>query len=411
MNQNKIEQKGEFDSSLAVTDSPVLKPDINQSWGTFLKKNLFGGWKNTLLTILTAIFLGYILYYVGAFVLTSDWDVVYNHIRLLMIGQFPIDEIWRLWVSLLYFSALVGLTWGIWKGPGKVVAFTFTALYAIFASFSAFQWVSVNSSILLAAAISLIFIGYFAGDKLKSLAVPTIVLWALFLPISFGLLQGFWGLFDPVRSQHWGGFLLTVILASFTIVGCFPIGILLALGRRSKLPVIKWFCITYIELIRGTPLIMVLFIGQIFIPLLLGGVNIENVIRAMWAYTFFSSAYLAENVRSGLQAIPNGQYEAAQALGLNKFKMMVLIILPQALKVAIPAMVGQFITVLKDTSLVAIIGLADFLGTARRISNNPDYLGRYLELYVFVAVFYFIFCSLMAYISRYLERSLSNGTN
>jgi general L-amino acid transport system permease protein len=243
------------------------------------------------------------------------------------------------------------------------------------------------------------------------LAIPTLIGWALYIPISLGLLQGFWGLFPAVRSNYWGGFLLTVILAMIAIVGCFPLGILLALGRRSKMPAIKYFCVFYIEIIRGMPLIMVLFIGRVFIPLFLGGVNIELVIRAMWAYTFFAAAYLAENVRGGLQSIPSGQYEAAHALGLNHLTTTALIILPQALKAVIPALVGQFITIFKDTSLVAIIGMADFLGSAQQIRANPNYLGRHMELYAFVAAFYFLFCYLMAYISRYMERSLSKSNH
>lgn len=409
MYNNNFQQEGEFNSQLEVTDSSHLKRDGNQSISELIRKNLFNGWKNTLLTIITALFSAIVLYQVSVFLLTNEWDVVYDNIRLLMIGRYPIEEVWRLWTSILYLSLLIGLTWGVWKSAGKAVAYTFASIYAVFALFALFNWVTINTALLLSGSIALIFVGYILGDKISSLRIFTLILWALYLPISFGLLQGFWGLFDPVRSNVWGGFLLTVILASFAIVGSFPLGILLALGRRSKMPAVKWFCIAYIELIRGMPLIMVLFIGQIFIPLFLGGIQIENVIRAMWAYTFFSAAYLAENVRGGLQSIPVGQYEAAQALGLNKVKMTVLIILPQALKAVIPAMVGQFITVFKDTSLVAIIGLADFLGSAQQIRSNPEYLGRNMELYIFIAAFYFIFCYLMAYVSRYMERTLSKG--
>ena len=406
---NNYQQEGEFNSQLEVTGKTKLKRDNDKTLGETLKKNLFDGWKNTLLTILTGIFSLIVLYQVAVFVTTNSWNVVYDNLKLLMIGQYPLEEVWRLWLSLGYVSLLIGLTWGLWKGAGKAVAFTFGGVYLAFA---VIPWTTLGTSLILTACIALIAAGYFAGDKLEKLKLPTLGLWALYIPLSLGLITGFGGLLDPVLSREWGGWLLTVIIAAISIIGCFPLGVLLALGRRSKLPVVKGFCIAYIELVRGIPLIMVLFIGQLLIPLFLGGeTGIDNVTRAIIAYTFFAAAYLAENIRGGLQSIPSGQYEAAQALGLNKFKMTFFIILPQALKAVIPAMVGQFITILKDTSLVAIIGLADFLGTARRVSNNPEYLGRYMELYLFVAAFYFIFCYLMAHVSRHLERSLAKSND
>lgn len=409
MDNNQFQHEGDLNSQLEITDSAAIHRDGNQSWHEVIQKNLFHGWKNTLLTILAAIISFFVLYQGADFALSSDWDVVYHHFRLLMIGQYPLGEIWRLWLLLSTLSALIGLSWGLWKGAGKNVAFTFGGVYLFFILCAIPGWIEWQSAGQLGLSIGLLLIGYVLGTKIKALVLPTLILWALYLPLAFGLLLGFGGILDPVRPQDWGGFLLTVILTSFAIVGCFPLGILLALGRRSNLPAVKWFCVFYIELIRGMPLIMVLFIGQVFIPLFLGGVTIANVFRAMWAYTFFAAAYTAENIRGGLQSIPSGQYEAAQALGLNQTKLTALIILPQAIKAVIPALVGQFITIFKDTSLVAIIGLADFLYSARRISNNPEYLGRYMELYVFVAAFYFIFCYLMAYVSRYIERSLSKG--
>lgn len=404
---NKTLKEGEINSELEVTEGSHLKKDKTSSLLDILKKNLFDGWKNTLLTLLTAIFSLIVIYQAMTFIVTNSWNVVFDNLRLLMIGQYPVEEIWRLWVALNFVSLLIGLTWGLWKGAGKAVAFTFGAVYLAFA---VNPWTTLNTSINLAACIALITVGYFAGSKMEKLKIPTLILWALYIPLVLGLITGFGGLLTPILSREWGGWLLTVIIAMISIIGCFPLGVLLALGRRSQLPVVKYFCIAYIELLRGIPLIMVLFIGQLLIPLFLGGeTGIDNVSRAIIAYTFFAAAYLAENVRGGLQSIPTGQYEAAQALGLNKFKTTFFIILPQALKAVIPAMVGQFITILKDTSLVAIIGLADFLGTARRISNNPEYLGRYMELYIFVAAFYFIFCYLMAHVSRHMERSLSKG--
>lgn len=408
MIDERLQIKGDMNSRQEVTDALRLKQDGQTPLFKALKKNLFDGPKNTLLTLLTALFSGLVLYQVVQFAVTNSWDVVYIHLRLLMIGQYPLEELWRLWFALYYASLMIGGTWGLFKGAGKAVALTFGS---VFLTFAVIPWTTLNTTLNLGACLLLMAGGYLLGSRFSVLKIPALVLWALYFPLTLGLIMGFGGLLDPVLSRYWGGWLLTVILASVAIIGCFPLGILLALGRRSELPVVRYFCIAYIELVRGTPLIMVLFIGQLLIPLFLGGqTGMDNVTRAMIAYVFFAAAYLAEDVRGGLQSIPGGQYEAAQALGLNKIKTTFFIILPQALKAVIPAMVGLFITILKDTSLVAIIGLSDFLGTARRISNNPEYLGRYLELYVFVAVFYFIFCYLMAYVSRYLERSLSKGS-
>lgn len=408
MINDNLHYNGEPTNSLEVTDSPHLDRQKNEPIGQALRKNLFDNTKNTVLTVLTGLFTVFVLYQVVSFVLENSWDVVYIHLRLLMIGQYPLEELWRLWFGLYYASLMIGLTWGLWQGAGKAVALTFGAVYLAFA---VVPWTTLNTSLNLGACIGLISGGYVLGGKVDRLKIPVLVLWGLYFPLTIGLIMGFGGLLDPVLSRYWGGWLLTVILASVAIIGCFPLGIILALGRRSSLPAVKFVCIAYIELVRGIPLIMVLFIGQLLIPLFLGGqTRLDNVTRAMIAYVFFAAAYLAEDVRGGLQSIPSGQFEAAQALGLNKVKTTFFIILPQALKAVIPGMVGLFITILKDTSLVAIIGLADFLGTARRISNNPEYLGRYLELYVFVAAFYFIFCYLMAYVSRYLERSLSKGS-
>lgn len=234
-------------------------------------------------------------------------------------------------------------------------------------------------------------------------------MWIGFIPIAGFLLHGF-GLLPSVGTNLWGGFLLTLLLASVAIICSFPLGLLLALGRRSKLPAIKYFCIFYIELIRGVPLITILFVAQIMLPLLLGGsVSIDHIVRAMIGLTLFNAAYLAENIRGGLQSIPRGQFEAAHALGLGTPVTTCFVILPQALKAVIPSMVGQFIAIFKDTSLVAIVGLIDLLGMARNIAANPEFIGYQMELFLFVALVFFIFCSILSYASRRIEHSLGVG--
>ncbi len=395
----------QLNGSEKIADSTSLSRLVKvQLW---LKTNLFKDWKNAIMTIIAAMFAVFIIVRVSTFIAESDWSVVSANLRLLMVGQFPMEEIWRLWIAVILISVLFGASWGLWRGVIGHVAITLSAIMLIFA---AVPYTESITKLYLGASIVAIYLFYALGRKLPVLKLPVLIFWILIIPIAVGIINGF-GIIEPVSTNVWGGFLLTLVLASVAIICSFPIGLLLAVGRRSKLPVIKYTCIVYIEIIRGMPLIMILFIGQLLLPMFIGGeIQIDNVLRAMIAFTLFSSAYLAENIRGGLQSIPRGQFEAGQALGLNNFKLMVFVILPQALKAVIPAMVGQFISIFKDTSLVAVIGLADFLGMAKKVAANPEYLGKYMELYVFIALMYFVFCYLMSHVSKALEKSLGAGS-
>lgn len=227
--------------------------------------------------------------------------------------------------------------------------------------------------------------------------------------IAFVLLHGALGL-SYVPTNKWGGLTLTLVFASVAILFSLPIGILLALGRRSEMPVVRTICIAFIELWRAVPLITVLFMASFVLPLFTPeGVNANELLRALIGFTMFSSAYMAEVVRGGLQALPKGQTEAAQALGLNYWKSMQLIILPQALKIVIPGIVNTFIALFKDTALVSIIGLFDLLLVARSAVTDPKWLGLEHESYIFAAVIYFIFCFSMSRYSLWLERKLDTG--
>lgn len=213
-------------------------------------------------------------------------------------------------------------------------------------------------------------------------------------------------LLPVVDTRRWGGLLLTGVLTIVAIIASFPLGILLALGRRSSLPLIKGVCTVYIELVRGVPLITVLFMAQLLVPLLNPSLaTVENVIRAMVGLTLFSAAYLAENVRGGLQSLPPGQEEAARALGLGGVQITLLVTLPQALRAVIPALVGQCIALFKDTSLVALVGLLDLTGIAKSVTAQPEFVGLQSEAYIFISVVYFIFSYFMAFISRRIEAS------
>jgi general L-amino acid transport system permease protein len=208
-----------------------------------------------------------------------------------------------------------------------------------------------------------------------------------------------------VENERWGGLILTLLLATFGIALAFPLSILLALGRRSELPVLRTACVAYIELIRGVPLISVLFMASVMLPLFMpAGLTIDKLLRAQLAMVLFAAAYLAEVVRGGLQAIPRHQYESAEALGLSYWQMTRRVVLPQALRMSIPPLVNTFIGFFKDTSLVLIIGLFDLLSTIKVSLQDPAWSGFGIEAYLFASIVYFAFCFAMSAYSRRLER-------
>ncbi len=381
-------------------------PKHTTSLANWLKENLFTNWRQSLFTLALLSFASWLLYQVGHWVfVTADWSVIPPNFKLLLSGQYPVDQLWRLWTGILLFALLLGLSAGSWKGVMTHVAFFLSLIFLVCL---ALPFVAFETRLWLSGAILIMGAGFGLGHFFK-IKKTVLLVWIGFIPIAGFLLHGF-GLLPSVGTNLWGGFLLTLLLASVAILCSFPLGLLLALGRRSKLPAIKYFCIFYIELIRGVPLITILFVAQIMLPLLLGGsVSIDHIVRAMIGLTMFNAAYLAENIRGGLQSIPRGQFEAAHALGLGTPVTTCFVILPQALKAVIPSMVGQFIAIFKDTSLVAIVGLIDLLGMARNIAANPEFIGYQMELFLFVALVFFIFCSILSYASRRIEHSLGVG--
>ncbi|MEH6650117.1 MAG: amino acid ABC transporter permease [Motiliproteus sp.] len=213
-----------------------------------------------------------------------------------------------------------------------------------------------------------------------------------------------------VETHKWGGLSLTLVLAIVGIVASLPLGIMLALGRRSQMSVVRSFCTVFIEMWRGVPLITILFMASVMLPLFMPEeIDFDKLLRALIGITLFQSAYMAEVIRGGLQAIPKGQYEAADALGLSYWKKMALIVLPQALKIMIPGIVNTFIALFKDTSLVLIIGLFDLLAIVQAALSDPKWLGYSIEGYAFVAFVFWIFCFSMSRYSQYLERKLHTG--
>jgi general L-amino acid transport system permease protein len=282
------------------------------------------------------------------------WAFVENRYRLILFGRYPFGEQWRpvLAMLILVGTALASCDRRFWK-----------------------SW-------LLGA-------------------------WATALVLFLWLMGGGLGL-RPVPTVLWGGLPLTLMLAFVGMAAAFPLSILLALGRRSDLPLIRALCVGYIELIRGVPLISLLFMASFMLPLFMPtGVNIDAVLRAQVAIILFAAAYLAEVIRGGLQALPKGQYEAANALGLGYWQTQRLIVLPQALKIAIPPIVNTFIGLFKDTSLVAIVSLTDLLLATRQALADPEWRQYFIEAYIFIMLIYWVFCFFMSKYSQYLEHTLS----
>jgi general L-amino acid transport system permease protein len=211
-----------------------------------------------------------------------------------------------------------------------------------------------------------------------------------------------------VETSRWGGLMLTLVVATVGMAGSLPIGILLALGRRSSMPVIRWLSVAFIELWRGVPLITVLFMASVMLPLFLpGAADVNKLARALIGVTIFSGAYMAEVVRGGLQAVPRGQYEAAAALGLGYWQTMLLIVLPQALRLVVPGIVNTFIALLKDTTLVLIIGLLDLVGMIQAALSDPNWLGLAAEGYVFAAAVFWVLCFALSRVSLRIEARIN----
>lgn len=258
------------------------------------------------------------------------------------------------------------------------------------------QWRPLLAVVLLVALILCSVCRYFWNWRLAAL-------WTVGLALSAWLMWGGFGL-SHVENSRWGGLPLTLMLATFGIAFAFPLGVLLALGRRSRMPVIKALSVVYIELIRGVPMISILFMSSVMLPLFLPeGVTIDKLLRAGIAIVLFAAAYIAETVRGGLQAIPRGQYEGAESMGLSYWQGMRLVILPQALKTVIPPLVNVFIALFKDTSLVVIIGIFDLTLAAKAALSDAAWRGVGVEAYLFLSVIYFVCCYAMSRYSRSLE--------
>jgi general L-amino acid transport system permease protein len=316
---------------------------------------------------------------------------------------------------LLYLAIPPVLQWALldasWQGDGPDVCTGSGACWVfvrvrwyqfLYGFYPAEEVWRVNTAF---AVLGLAMPLFFRGFPYRSRLAGTLLL--LYPPLALWLFLGGAGGLTLVETAQWGGLTLTLILAGVGIAAALPLGVLLALGRRSQLPLVRSLSIGFIELWRGVPLITVLFMSSVMLPLFLPeGMSFDKLLRALIGIVLFQSAYMAEVVRGGLQAIPKGQYDAAQALGLGHWRCMGLIVLPQALKLVIPGIVNTFIALFKDTSLVLIIGLFDLLAMVQSAFADPRWLGYALEGYVFAALVFWVFCFGMSRYSQALERRL-----
>ena len=382
-----------------------IKPPVSTKGpARWLKDNLFNTWYNALLTCLALALL--IFAFKGiltwAFI-DAKWSVIPANLRLFAVGSYPQEQIWRVWGVIYILGVLIGLSGGMWGG----LVLRFAVALGGVCFIGALLPFELSTRAAFLGAVVAIAGALFLGRGRTSLRPWILGGWILSFPLIMVVLRGFGE--NGVLTSNWGGLLLTLILAVVGIVVSFPLGVFLALCRQSNLPAIRWVSTAYIETVRGVPLITILFMGNILIPIFMPGLDINQVLRMLFGITFFSAAYMAENVRGGLQGIPRGQHEAAQAVGLNYVQTTLFIVLPQALRSVIPAIVGQFIALFKDTSLVSIIGLIDLLGIAKSVIANPDWLGLQAEVYLFAAIIYFVFSYSMSYGSQEIETALGAG--
>jgi general L-amino acid transport system permease protein len=407
----------------------------------WIRHNLFSSWGNALLTVVALYIVwrvaeGLIGWAILNAVWSGDsgeacrvegsgacWAFVRAKLGQFVYGRYPDAERWR--VNLVFAMAVAGLLpLMVPRVPGKAYSAVYTffvfPVIAFFLLAGGAGSPAAGGVDALGLALGLIGLVTLAvAQRAEQRLAPTLrLLGGLSIVVAYPLLvrsvlstSGLIGL-PAVPTELWGGLLVTLVVASVGIAGSFPVGIALALGRRSRMPFIRWASVGFIEFVRGVPLITVLFMASVMLPLFLPkDVSFDKLVRALVGVALFAGAYMAETIRGGLQAIPRGQFEAGQALGLSYAQRMGLIILPQALKLVIPGIVNSFVGLFKDTSLVLIIGLFDLLGIVQLNLTDAKWFANTTAItgYVFAALIFWIFCFGMSRYSQMIERRLAAG--
>ncbi len=403
------------------TEGPPARRLDARAWA---RENLFSSKLNGVLTVVFGLLLAWVAYRMFRFVFVdARWEIIERNITNLLVYQFPRGELWRVWAALYVLAASVGFGVGAAGRRSSLAAeadgvprqgrsmvlrrvgplLVLVVVLLVFAQ-------SLTATLLVAGVAATAVLFRVVGQRvplrrarLASLLVLVGIAAAYLTITAFG----------GVPRDRWGGLLLTAFLAIGGIVISFPLGVLLALGRRSSFPAVRIVCTAYIELIRGVPLITILFMSAFALGFFLppGSERPSAVTRALVALVLFTAAYVAEIVRGGLQGVPRGQLEAAQAIGLSPLKTTRLIVLPQALRNVIPALVGQFISLFKDTSLVFIVGLTELLAVAQNITKQSDFVaqGLFVETLIFAAFVYWAGSYWMSRESQRLETRLGVG--
>ena len=402
----------------------VPPPRMTTGFSGWARNNLFSSWVNGATTVIVGIVALYLLWqFLGWAFGPADWSVIPTLGGTLIIGQYNSETVcpsqdcfWRPQVSLLIAVTFFGVLWAVAatalvRGVALTVAFVSAGMAILPLPLSEMGW-DVRALLLL--NIPAVFLGYWLGrhTPISSTRNLIIVAFVGFILV-YILLRGIDGVpgLHPVSSRYWGGLMLNLLLAAGGITASLPLGIMLALGRRSNLPFVKIICVGIIEFFRGVPLITLLFMSQTLLPLAFPrDFPLDEVMRAGIVITVFSSAYMAENIRGGLQSLGRGQTEASRALGMPPWNTTIFITLPQSLRNVVPAIVGQFISLFKDTTLVFIIGMFDLLhiGTSF-IGSNREFLDNSRELFLFIALVFWIINYGMSYVSRRIEDNLGVG--
>lgn len=374
---------------------------MTQSATRWVRRNLAARPMDTLLSLLVLPSLAWLAFNVLQWAVSlARWDVIADSIRVLMVGVYPVEETWRAWFSAGLLSAMFGAGAGVMLPLRGRTATYLAALFLSAAALMQFIDVAAGPYLLTCAWI---WLGAWwtssAFVRLRRLVAPAFLvgLGAIFV------------VYSRPGLETWGGLLLSVILTVTTSILTIPLGILLAFGRQSRILSVRICCTAYIEIMRSVPLILVVYWIWIIVPLLAPDASVPGLLRGMAGFALFFAAYVAEYVRSGFQALPKGQVEAARSLGMRTWTVNLDIVLPQALRVVVPALVGQVLDIFNGATLVFIIGLTDFLRAGQMILANPQHSSQVYEVYTFMFVLYFLIGSAITYASRRLEAHLGRG--
>ncbi len=364
------------------------------------RSNLFANPTDVVLSVVTGALVVWLLVVTANWaLLTARWSVVGDSLRVLLVGIYPAGQIWRIWVAADAFALMLGLSLGCvvpWTRISRKGGVTLLVAMAVMVA------LSLNGQVSLSVTSLILTSGWVLASRLRGRS-------AVLLPAWFVALVAVFTILAQPGLDEWGGLMLSIMLTIVVSVATLPLGILLAFGRRSGMPSIRICCTGYIEIMRSVPLILVVYWIWIGVPLLAPGHPISGLARGMGGYAIFYAAYVAEYVRSGLQAVPRGQVEAARSLGMPSWTVNVEIVLPQAIRVVLPALVGNVLDIFNGATLVFILGLTDFLRAGQMILADPGYSGRVYEVYAFMFAVYFAIGSTITFASRKLEARLARG--